>query len=104
MTKYFLIKSIRRDQQPDDQDGWTKYTITPVIKAIQSLPKMVFEYNEGQRKVVYLEVYGVKGQETAVIELSGPRARVKGFPTVLAETNFYEHFSLREVEFPDIYV
>lgn len=104
MTKYFLIKSIRRDQQPDDQDGWTKYTITPVIKAIQSLPKVVFEYNEGQRKIVYLEVYGVKGQETAVIELSGPRKRVKGFPTVLAETNFYEHFSLREVEFPDIYV
>jgi hypothetical protein len=104
MKKYFLIKSIRRDQRPGDQDGWTTYTIMPVIKGLQILPKMVFEYNEGQRKIVYLEVYGVKGQETAVIELSGPRGRVKGFPSALATTNFYEYFSLREVEFPDIYV
>jgi hypothetical protein len=104
MKKYFLIESIWRDQQPGDQDGWTKYTIMPVIKGLQSLPKMVFEYNEGQRKIVYLEVYGVKGQETAVIELSGPRKRVKGFPSALAATNFYEYFSLREVEFPDIYL
>ena len=104
MKKYFLIKSIRRDQQPGDQDGWTKYTIMPVIKGLQNLPKMVFEYNEGQRKIVYLEVYGVKGQETAVIELSGSRKRVKGFPSALAATNFYEYFSLREVKFPDIYV
>lgn len=104
MKKYFLIKSIQRDQQPGDQDGWTKYTIMPVIKGLQSLPKIVFEYNEGQRKIVYLEVYGVKGQETAVIELSGPRKRVKGFPSALAVTNFYDYFSLREVEFPDIYL
>lgn len=104
MKKYFLIKSIRRDQQPGDQDGWIRYNVTPVIKALQALPKVVFEYNEGQRKIVYLEVYGVKGQEAAVIELSGQRKRVKGFPSALAATNFYEHFSLREVEFPDIYV
>lgn len=104
MKKYFLIKSIRRDQQPGDQDGWTQYTITPIIKALQALPNAIFEYNEGQRKIVYVEVYGVKGQETAVIELSGPRKRVKGFPSALAATNFYEYFSLREVEFPDIYL
>lgn len=104
MKKYFLIKSIQRNKQPSDQDGWIQYTITPIIKAIQCLPKMVFEYNEGRRKIVYLEVYGVNGQETAVIKLSGPRGRVKAFPSALAATNFYEYFSLREVEFPDIYV
>lgn len=103
MTKHFLIESIRRDKQWVCEDEY-KYTITPITSAIKALPKCIDEYNEGTKKSITLEVYGVKGQETAVITLRGPRARVKSFPTVLATTNFYEHFSLREIKFPDIYL
>lgn len=104
MKKYFLIKSIQTNKQKADEEGWTKYTISPITNALKSLPKMIDEYNEGEKKKVSFEVYGVKGQDTAVITLYGARARVKYFPTALATNNFYELFSLREVEMPEIYV
>ena len=97
MKKYFLIKSIRRDEQPIAEDGTIRYTITPVSAYLQSFGKL-------GDKSISLEVYGVKGRETAVIIVSGPRASVKYFPTTLADTNFYEHFSLREVTCPECYV
>jgi hypothetical protein len=65
---------------------------------------MVDEYNDGEKRNISFDVYGVKGQDTAVITLRGSRKRVKYFPTALLTTNFYEHFSLREVEFPEIYL
>lgn len=104
MTKHFLIKSIQRDRKASDREGWTDYTISPITNALKSLPKWIDEYNECSKKNISFEVYGVKGQETAVITLRGPRARVKGFPTALIDTNFYEYFSLREVEMPEVYV
>ncbi len=104
MKKYFLIKSIRTNKQKADEEGWTNYTISPITNALKSLPKMIDEYNKGEKKKVFFEVYGVEGQETAVITLYGPRARVKYFPTALATNDFYEYFSLREVEFPENYV
>lgn len=104
MTKHFLIKSIRRDKCNTDKEGWLTYTITPVSIVLKALPKFVAEYNESQKKQITYEIYGVSGQETAVITLCGPRTRVKYFPTALADTNFYEYFSLREVTYPDIYV
>ena len=104
MTKHFLIKSIQRDRKASDREGWTDYTISPIINALKAFPKWVDEYNEDEKRIISFEVYGVKGQETAVITLRGPRARVKGFPTALIDTNFYEYFSLREVEYPDAYV
>lgn len=104
MKKYFLIKSIRRNMCPSDEDGWIQYNITPITEVLKGLPKLVAEYNECLKRTVMFEVCGVKGNETAVITLNGPRKRVKEFPTVLSTTNFYEHFSLREVEFPDIYL
>jgi hypothetical protein len=104
MTKHFLIKSIQRDRKASDRDGWTEYTISPVTNALKALPKWVDEYNENEKKTISFEVYGVKGQGAAVITLRGPRARVKGFPTSLIDTNFYEYFSLREVGMPDAYV
>lgn len=104
MKKHFLITSIRKDKCQGDEECWTKYTISPITNALRFLPKAVAEYNEGEKKLITYEVYGVKGQETAVITLSGTRARVKYFPTALATSNFYESFSLREVEFPDTYL
>lgn len=104
MTKHFLIKSIRRDKCNGDKESWINYTITPVATALKALPKFVADYNENQNKQIAYSVYGVKGQEEAVITISGPRARVKYFPTALADTNFYEYFSLREVEYPEIYI
>ena len=104
MKKYFLIKSIRTNLQKADEDGWTQYTITPITKALQNLPKMINEYNEGAKRIVSLEIYGVKGQDTAVITLRGPRKRVKDFPTALLTTNFYDHFSLKEVDYPEVYL
>ena len=98
MKKHFLIKSIRRDRQSGDEEGWEKYTITPVANVLKVLNNWSDEYS------VSIEVYGVNGQETAVITVCGPRARVKGFSTALTTTNFYEYFSLREVEFPEIYL
>lgn len=104
MKKYFLIKSIQTNKSKADEEGWTKYTISPIINALKSFPKMIDEYNEGEKRKVSFEIYGVKGQETAVIILRGPRARVKYFPTALGSHDFYEYFSLREVEYPDIYL
>ena len=104
MKKYFLIQSIRMNEHASEREGWTDYTIKPITGALKALPKMVDEYNEGVKRTISIEVYGVNGQETAVITLRGPRARVQYFPTALAATNFYEYFSLREVEFPDTYV
>jgi hypothetical protein len=104
MKKYFLIKSIQTNKQKADEEGWTQYTISPITNALKSLPKMIDEYNEGEKRKVSFEVCGVKGQETAVIMLRGSRARVKYFPTALTTNNFYEYFSLREVEFPDSYL
>ena len=98
MKKHFLIKSIRRDQQNGDKEGWIQYTITPVANVLKVLNNWSDEYS------VSIEVCGVNGQETAVITVRGSRARVKNFPTTLTTTNFYEYFSLREVEFPDIYL
>lgn len=104
MKKYFLITSIKTNKCRGNQEGWTTYTISPITNALRFLPKAVAEYNEGEKKLIAYEVYGVKGQETAVITLCGPRARVKYFPTALATSDFYESFSLREVAIPDIYV
>ena len=104
MKKYFLIQSIHRDERKGDEDGWVTYNITPIVKGLNGLSKMIDEYNEGNKKTITLEVYGVKGEQTAVVLLRGPRARVEYFPTVLLTTNFYEYFSLREVTYPDIYV
>lgn len=104
MKKYFLIKSIRRDEHASEREGCTNYTINPVTVALKALPNMIDEYNEDERKFITYEVYGVKEQDTAVITVRGPRARVKHFPTALATTNFYEYFSLREVEFPETYL
>lgn len=98
MKKHFLIKSIRRDQRRGDEEGWIQYEITPITNFLKVLSNLSQEHS------VSIEVYGVKGPETAVITASGPRAKVKKFPTYLAETNFYEAFSLREVEYPDIYL
>ncbi len=67
MKKHFLITSIRTDKHQGDEKGWTKYTISPITNALKFLPKAVVEYNEGEKKLVTYEVYGVKGQETAVI-------------------------------------
>lgn len=104
MKKYFLINSIREDKRPGDQEGWTRYSFSPITNALSFLPKAIAEYNEGEKKLITYEVYGVKGQETAVITLYGPRARVKYFPTALVTSDFYEYFSLREVDIPDFYV
>ena len=104
MKKYFLIKSIRTNMHKADEDGYTQYNITPITEALRGLSKMVDEYNEGFKRSIDFEVYGVKGQETAVIVLRGSRKRVKDFPTVLLTTTFYEHFSLREVDYPEIYL
>lgn len=104
MKKHFLIKSIRRDEHASEREGWTNYSIKPVTAALQALPNMIDDYNKDERKFITYEVYGVKGQETAVITVCGPRARVKHFPTALATTNFYEYFSLREVEYPETYL
>lgn len=104
MKKHFLIKSIQTDKHPGDAEGWTAYAFSPITNALKFLPKAVDEYNEGEKKLITYEVYGVKGQETAVITLRGARARVGCFPTALATSDFYESFSLREVEFPDIYL
>ncbi len=98
MKKHFLIKSIRRDQHNGDEEGWMEYTITPVASVLKVLNNWSDEYS------VSIEVCGVKGQETVVITVRGPRARVKNFPTALTTTDFYECFSLREVEFPEIYL
>lgn len=98
MKKYFLIKSIRRNQRDGDKEGWIQYDVTPVANVLKVLHSWSDEYS------VSIEVYAVKGQETAVIIVRGPRAKVNKFPTALADTNFYEVFSLREVEFPDIYL
>lgn len=104
MKKHFLITSIQRNKRPGDEEGWTKYAISPIINALKFLPKAVAEYNEAEKKLITYEVYGVKGEETAVITLRGSRARVEYFPTALATSDFYEFFSLREVELPDIYL
>jgi hypothetical protein len=104
MTKYFLIKSIQRDRKASDREGWTDYTFSPINNVLKAFPKWVDEYNENEKRIISFEVYGVKGQETAVITLRGPKARVKNFPTFLIDSNFYEYFSLREVEMPEIYV
>ena len=104
MKKYFLIKSIELNRRASEREGWSNYEIKPITVALKTLPKMIEDYNAGAKRIVDLKVYGVTGQETAVIMLRGPRARVKDFPTALATTNFYEYFSLREVEYPDIYV
>ena len=104
MKKYFLIKSIRLNKHASEREDRVNYTIKPVTAALQALPNMIDEYNKDKRKLITYEVYGVKGQETAVITVRGPRVRVKCFPTALATTNFYEYFSLREVEFPEIYL
>ena len=104
MTKHFLIESIELGRKASDRDGWTDYTFSPITNALKFFPKWVDEYNKGEKKTISFEVYGVKDQEAAVITLRGPRARVKGFPTILIDTNFYKYFSLREVEIPDVYV
>lgn len=104
MKKHFAIQSIRRDARPSDREGWMDYTITPITVALQYLPKAVDEYNEGEKKLITYNVYGVNGKETAVITIRGPRTRVNGFTTALAETNFYEYFSLRETTYPEIYL
>lgn len=104
MKKYFLIKSIRRDKQDGDKDGWMQYTITPVALCLEKIINWADEYNKDEKKTVSIEVYGVSGQETAVITVRGSRARVNSFPTALATTNFYEYFSLREVNSPDVYL
>jgi hypothetical protein len=104
MKKHFLIKSIHKNKRKGEAGGWIEYDIVPITKGIKTLLKMIGEYNEGNEKPVTLEIYGVKGDETAVITLCGPRARVKYFPTALADTNFYEYFSLCEVECPEIYI
>lgn len=98
MKKHFLIQSIRRDKQKIDEDGWMQYTITPVANVLKVLDGWADEY------AVSIEVCGVSGQETTVITVRGPRARVKNFPTALTTTNFYEFFSLREVDCPEIYL
>ena len=98
MKKHFLIKSIHRDQRNGDEEGWIQYNITPVANFLKALHSWSDSYS------VSIEVYGTKGLDTAVITVRGPRAKVKGFPTAMAETNFYEAFSLREVEYPDIYL
>ena len=104
MKKHFLIRSIQTNKHPGDAEGWTKYTMSPITNALKFLPKAVDEYNEGEKRRITYEVYGVNGQETAVITLRGPRARVNYFPTALATADFYESFSLREVEMPEVYV
>ena len=104
MKKYFLIRSIHTDKKPGGAEGWTKYTISPITNALKFLPEAVDAYNEGEKRRISYKVYGVKGQETAVITLRGPRTRVNYFPTALATANFYESFSLREVAYPDIYI
>ena len=98
MKKHFLIKSIRKNQRNGDEEGWIKYECTPVTNVLKVLKSWSQEYS------VYIEVYGVKGLETAVITVRGQRAKVNKFPTALAETNFYEAFSLREVYCPEIYL
>ena len=98
MKKYFLIKSIQKNKRNGDDEGWIQYNITPVANVLKVLKSWSDDY------FVSIEVYGVNGLETAVITVSGSRAKVKVFPTAIAETNFYEAFSLREVEFPEIYL
>ena len=98
MKKYFLIKSVQKNKRNGDNEGWIQYNITPVANVLKVLKSWSDDYS------VSIEVYGVNGLETAVITVSGPRAKVKKFPTALAETNFYEAFSLREVAYPEIYL
>ena len=104
MKKHFLIQSIKTNIRKADEDGYTQYNITPITAALRSLPKMVDEYNDGSKKTIEFEVYGVSGQDTAVITLRGPRKMINDFPTALLTTNFYDHFSLREEDSPDIYL
>lgn len=98
MKKHFLIKSIRKNKRSGDEEGWEKYDVTPVTNVLKVLHNWSEDYS------VFIEVYGTNGMEIAVITVRGPRAKVKVFPTAIAETNFYEAFSLREVEIPEIYL
>ena len=98
MKKHFLIKSIHRNQRKGDEEGWIQYEITPITNFLKVLNNWSNEYS------VSIEVCGVKGQDTAVITVCGRRSKVKGFPAAIAETNFYEAFSLREVDCPEIYL
>lgn len=98
MKKHFLIKSIHKNRRNGDEEGWEKYDVAPIANVLKVLHNWSDDYS------VSIEVCGTKGLETAVITVSGSRTKVKTFPTALAETNFYEAFSLREVEFPDIYL
>ena len=98
MKKHFLLKSSRRNQRDGDKKGWIEYDITPIANVLKVLHSWSDDYS------VSIEVYGVKGPDTAVITLRGQREKVKGFPTAIAETNFYEAFSLKEVSCPNFYL
>ena len=98
MKKHFLIKSIHKNRRNGDEEGWETYDVTPIANVLKVLHNWSDDYS------VSIKVYGTKGLEAAIITVRGQRAKVNKFPTALAETNFYEAFSLREVEFPDIYL
>ena len=103
MKKHFLIESIRRNKRPAEKEGWVTWDYTSIIEVLKCLPAWIDEYNEDKKKnrKIRCEIFGVGGDETAVITLKGRKVDIAGFIFYLIKTNFYEKFSLKEEHYPE---
>ncbi len=104
MIKYFQIDSIRKDQKPGKEFGWTTFSYQPVSNALGYLVEAGQKYREGQPKKWYIKpievsITGVYDETRAFIRIKGREKDIEDFlqKTTLVK-NFNDYWSWGEVE------
>lgn len=106
MTKYILIKSIRKEKTkcPEKGDTWFTYKIQPAHYAASFLAEQASEFMKDRKKSMFksplkLTILGSNGNEVSCIQLTGDKKYVTDFIQEFAvHEEFNTHWYWREID------